>query len=139
MKYWKSTAFVSNLLLRVSVGVSMTLVGAAQYRDFAPFVANVTDGLGALSILGTIWAYLLPALLVFGGAMLAIGRYSFITAWVGGIAIGSIPVGFLLKTVMTGLPLPDMLEATYPILIWLIAFTLALNPFPDQAAPEEAA
>ncbi len=129
---WKSTAFVSNFLLRISVGVTVTLIGVAEYRDFAPFVANVTDGLGALSFLGTVWAYLLPALLVFGGAMLAIGRYSFVTAWILGIAIGSVPLGLILKTIMRGLPLPGMMDAAAPMLLWMIVVYLALNPFPEQ-------
>lgn len=133
---WKSTSFVSNLILRVSVGISMILIGIAEYRDFAPFVANVTDGLGFLSAFGTVWAYIMPALLVFGGGMLAIGRYSLITAWAGGVAIGLIPIGLLLKTIMTGSPLPDILTAVYPMLIWFIAFYLAVNPFPDDAPME---
>lgn len=133
---WKSSAFVSNLILRVSLGLTMILIGIAQYRDFAPFVANVTDGLGFLSAFGTVWSYLLPALLVFGGGMLAVGRYTLVTAWVGGVAIGSIPLGLILKTVMTGLPLPDMLNAIYPMLIWFIAFYLAVNQFPDQVPME---
>ncbi len=133
----KSTSSVSNLLLRVSIGVSMIFIGIAQYRDFAPFVANVTDGLGFLSAAGTVWSYFLPALLIFGGGMLTVGRYSFVTAWAGGIAIGSIPIGLLLKTVMSGSPLPDILTAIYPMLIWFIAFYLALNPFPDDMPMSE--
>ncbi len=128
---YKSVPFVSCMLLRIAVGACLVLIGIAQYRDFAPFVANVTDGLGMLSFVGYAWAFLLPALLVFGGGMLAIGRYSYLAAWTGGIALGSIPVGLILKTVMTGLPLPDMLKEAYPSVVWLIAFYLAVNMQPD--------
>ncbi len=128
---FKSTPLVSSMLLRIAVGLCLVLIGIAEYRDFAPFVANATDGLGPLQIVGTIWAYILPALLIFGGGMLAVGRYTFIAAWVGGIALGSIPVGLILKTVMTGLPLPEMLEEAYPSIVWLIAFYLAVNTQPD--------
>ncbi len=133
---WQSVSIVSNLTLRVSIGISMMLIGISEYRDFAPFVANVTDGLGWLSPLGMVWAYLLPALLIFGGGMLAIGRYPYVAAWMGGIALGSIPVGLLLKTVMTGSPLPDTLMAAYPSVVWLVAFYLSLNAFPDTESEE---
>lgn len=130
---YKSPSEISNLALRIAVGVPMLLIGIAEYRDFAPFVANVIDGLGALELVGTVWAYFLPALFIFGGGMLLVGRYQYITAWVGGAALASIPVGLLLKTLMTGIPLPDMIAACFPPLIWLLAFFFALNPQPDFA------
>lgn len=136
---WKSVSQTSSLVLRVSIGLTMMLIGISAYRDFAPFVANVTDGLGMLSAFGTVWSYLLPALLIFGGAMLAIGRYSYVAALTGGIGLGSVPVGLMLKNVMSGAPLPDMMAAAYPTIVWLIAFYLALNAFPDTAPPEEEA
>ena len=109
----------------------MLLMGIAAFRNFAPFSALVTDDLGSLSFLGTVWAYLLPALLIFGGSMLAIGRYSSIAAITGGIAFGSVPVGLMLKNTFGGAPLPDVAAAAYPAIIWLVAFYLASNPFPD--------
>lgn len=133
---FQSTSIVSNSILRVSIGISMVLIGISEYRDFAPFLANVTDGLGWMSFPATLWGYILPALLIFGGGLLAAGRYSFVAAWTGGIALGSIPIGLLLKTVMTGSPLPDTLMAAYPSVVWLMAFYLAMNPFPDQESEE---
>jgi len=128
---WKSTSQTSNLVLRITMGLTMVLIGISAYRDFAPFVANVTDGLSILSAFGTVWAYLLPALLIFGGGMLTIGRYSYIAALSGGLALGSVPVGLMLKNIMSGAPLPDMMAAAYPTIVWLIAFYLALNPLPE--------
>lgn len=134
---WKSVSATSNLVLRVPLGISMVMIGASAFRDFAPFVANVTDGLGWASSLGYVWAFLLPALLIFGGGMLAIGRYSYIAAWTGGIALGSVPVGLLLKNILTGVPLPDMMGASYPTIVWMIAFYLALNTLPEmEPAPD---
>lgn len=137
---WKSPSATSNLILRVSLGLTMVLIGASAYRDFAPFVANLTDGLGFLSAFGYVWAFLLPALLIFGGGMLAIGRYSYVAALTGGLALGSVPVGLMLKNVMTGVPLPDMMAAAYPTVVWMIAFYLAINALPDtqQVAEQEA-
>ena len=115
----------------------MVLIGIAEYRDFAPFVANVTDGLGALSLLGTMWAYVLPALFIFGGAMLMVGRYPHVTAWIGGMAFASIPAGMLFKTLMTGIPLPDMLAAAFPSLVWMLAFTFAICAQPENTQSQE--
>lgn len=128
---WKSVSQTSNLVLRITMGLTMVLIGISAYRDFAPFVANVTDGLSVLSAFGTVWSYLLPALLIFGGGMLAIGRYSYIAALSGGVALGSVPIGLMLKNIMSGAPLPDMMGAAYPTIVWLIAFYLALNTLPE--------
>ncbi len=134
---WKSASETSNLVLRVPLGVSMVMIGASAYRDFAPFVANVTDGLGWASSFGYVWAFILPALLLFGGGMLAIGRYSYVAALTGGVALGSVPMGLILKNIITGIPLPDMMSASYPTIVWMMAFYLALNTLPDTSPPEE--
>ncbi len=136
---WKSASETSNLVLRVPLGVSMVMIGASAYRDFAPFVANVTDGLGWASSFGYVWAFILPALLLFGGGMLAIGRYSYVAALTGGVALGSVPMGLILKNIVTGIPLPDMMSASYPTIVWMMAFYLALNTLPDTSPSEEEA
>jgi hypothetical protein len=115
----------------------MVMIGASAYRDFAPFVANVTDGLGWASSFGYVWAFILPALLIFGGGMLAIGRYSYVAALTGGIAFGSVPLGLILKNIVTGVPLPDMMAASYPTIVWMMAFYLALNTWPETDQPQE--
>lgn len=135
---WKSASETSNLVLRVPLGISMVMIGASAYRDFAPFVANVTDGLGWASSFGYVWAFILPALLLFGGGMLAIGRYSYVAALTGGVALGSVPMGLILKNIVTGVPLPDMMSASYPTIVWMVAFYLALNTLPDTSPPEDA-
>jgi len=120
----------------VSLGITMVLIGISAYRDFAPFTANVTDGLGIFTAFGTLWSYFLPAFLIFGGGFLAIGRYQYIASLTGGIALGSVPVGLMLKNTMSGVPLPDMMSAAYPTIVWLIAFYLALNAFPEAPMEE---
>ncbi len=127
---WKSTTQVSSIALRVPLGLTMVMIGISAYRDFAPFVANVTEGLAWASAFGTVWAYFLPALLIFGGGMLAVGRYSYVAALTGGVALGSIPLGLMLKNIMSGVPLPDMMAAAYPSILWMMAFYLALNRLP---------
>ena len=128
---WKSTSDVSSLVLRIPLGLTMVMIGISAYRDFAPFVANVTEGLAWASAFGTVWAFLLPALLIFGGGMLAVGRYSYIAGLTGGAALGSIPLGLILKNVLSGVPLPDMMAAAYPSIVWMVAFYLAVNRMPE--------
>ncbi|MDD5055245.1 MAG: hypothetical protein PHZ00_03165 [Candidatus Peribacteraceae bacterium] len=123
-----------NFTLRLSLGVTMAFIGITAYRDFVPFVELVTDGLGGITFLGYVWAFFLPALLIFGGVFLVIGRYLVLAAWTGGLALASVPIGMVLKTVMTGLPLPDMLAASYPVIVWLLAFVIALKTAPDEDA-----
>ncbi|MEQ1849399.1 MAG: hypothetical protein ABL890_02300 [Candidatus Peribacteraceae bacterium] len=113
------------------MGITMVLIGISAYRDFAPFVANVTDGLGFVSAFATVWAYLLPALLIFGGIFLSIGRYGYISVLTAGTALASVPIGLMLKNTITGLPLPDMMAAAYPSMVWIIAFYLAVNRMPE--------
>ncbi len=116
----------------------MLLIGISLYRDFAPFWGNVTVGLGRAETFGTIWAYILPGLFIFSGGMMIIGRYSFIPAWTAGIALGSIPVGMSLKTLMTNFPLPDVLEFVSPMFVWLLVYYACVNMrLPDPPPPEE--
>lgn len=129
---WKSTSQVSSLALRVPIGLTMVMIGISAYREFAPFVANVTEGLAWVSAFGTVWAYLLPASLIFGGGLLALGRYSYVAGIAGGLGLGSVPVGLILKNIISGVPLPDMMAAAYPSILWIVAFYLALNKFPEQ-------
>jgi hypothetical protein len=115
----------------------MVFIGISAYRDFAPFVANVTDSLGWVSSFGYVWAFLLPALMIFGGGLLCIGRYSYVAILTGGVALASIPVGMVLKNIIGGLPLPDVVSASYPFIVWLVAFYLAANKWPEMDMPSE--
>lgn len=119
--------WIASFLLRLSLGLSMILVGIAAYRDFGPYSASVSDGLATLYALGAVWSYLLPACLILGGGLLIYGRATFVAAWTGGIALGSIPVGLLLKTLMSAIPLTDMLQALFPYLLWMLLFYHAVN------------
>lgn len=122
-----NTSWVINFIIRLSLGSCMIMSGIAMYREFDPFEASVIDGMGFLTLHGMIWAYVLPALLIVGGALLIYGKGMFITAWIGGIALGSVPMGLLLKTILSGQPLPDILTALYPYFLWIILFWIAVN------------
>ena len=117
----------AKLVLRLSFGLSLLLVGIAHYMTMEMFMGMTADGLGPLAFLGTIWAYVLPALMIVGGALTAVGMYSGIASWCAGVALGSIPVGMLLKPVLSGVALPDVMPAAINAFIWIIMYVLVVK------------
>ena len=126
-------AFLNNpkascsLALRIGFGGSLLLVGLVHYQTIEGFVGMTSEGLGPLEALGTIWAYILPALMIVGGALLALGRYANVGAICAGIALASIPIGMLLKSAISGVPLPDVMPMANNALIWLIVYTFVVK------------
>ena len=123
----KDPKCAAKLALRVSFGLSLLLVGVAHYMNLEMFEGMVADGLGSLTFLGTIWAYILPALQIVGGALFAVGMYYEIASWTTGIALGSIPVGMLLKPVLSGVALPDMMPAAINAFIWMLVYVMVVK------------
>ena len=117
-----SSKGVAKLLLRVSFGLSILFVGITHYMTMSAFVPMVTDGLGAISFLGTLWAYVLPGLMILGGALFVIGMYTEIATWAAGLALGSIPAGMLIKPVLSGVALGDMMPVAVNTFVWLLVF-----------------
>lgn len=98
----KSPKKIVAMALRYSLGLSLLFIGIIHYMDLANFTGMVTVGLGALEPLGVVWAYVLPALQIVAGALLVLGMMKEVAAWAGGIALGSIPAGLLLKPILSG-------------------------------------
>lgn len=115
------------LALRTSFGLSLLLVGIAHYMSLEMFSGMVADGLGPLTLLGTLWAYILPALMIIGGALFAVGMYCEVASLTSGIALGSIPVGMLLKPVLSGVALPDVMPMAINAFIWLVVYALVVK------------
>ena len=113
------------LCTRVSFGVSLLLVGLIHYMAFEGFKGMASDGMGVLEPLGTLWAYILPALMIVGGALLALGMFMEIAAWLIGVALGSIPLGMLLKPLLSAMDtnLTSAMPMVVNAFIWiLVAF-----------------
>ncbi|MDO8468361.1 MAG: hypothetical protein Q7S29_01220 [Candidatus Peribacter sp.] len=106
---------------RISLGASLVFVGLIHYMTFESFVGMVSEDLAFLSFPGTLWAYILPALMIVGGALLVLHMFTEIALWASSIALGSIPAGMLLKSVLSGLPLSETMQPAVNALIWLIA------------------
>lgn len=115
------------MVLTVSFGLSLLLVGVAHYMTIADFAVMVSGGLGALTMLGTLWAYILPALMIVGGALYVVGMYKHIAAWASGIALGSIPVGMLLKSVLGGVALGEVMPFAINAFVWLIVYVFVVK------------
>ncbi len=94
----------TGMMLRLAVGVSLALVGLAHYMNIANFTGMTSEGLGSLAPLGILWAYILPALQIVGGLIIAfnVRQFMCIGKWAAGIALASIAIGMTLKMVMTG-------------------------------------
>lgn len=120
----KDPKSVFSLCFRMSFGLSLVLIGVAHYMGIDGFKGMVADGLGPLSGLGTLWAFILPALQIAGGALLVANTKHDIMAWCVGLGLGSIPVGILLKPVLGGAPLGEVMPMAQNALIWLTIFTI---------------
>ena len=117
----------AKLALRLSFGLSLLFVGIAHYMTLEAFSAMVSDGLGPLEFLGTIWAYVLPALQIVGGALFAVGMYYEVASFTAGLALGSIPVGMLLKSMLSGVSLGDVMPMANNTFIWLLVYLMVVK------------
>ncbi|MEK7591149.1 MAG: hypothetical protein AAB489_03000 [Patescibacteria group bacterium] len=123
----QSSKGVLALVLRLSFGLSAVFHGATLYKDFGGFSAMTAGDLGALSPLGMAWSYVFPLLLIVGGALVA-ANYRFVYGvWALGLALGSIPVGMLLKSLLSDANGGDMMAAANNAFIWLILLALTVK------------
>ena len=118
---------IAAMLLRISFGLGIMLIGIEHYQEFAAFSTMVTSDLGVLTLAGKLWAILFPAFLIIGGALFVWNRYCNAGAWFAGLALGSIPVGMLLKAVVGGLELGIAMQAAMNALLWLIVYWLVVK------------
>jgi hypothetical protein len=112
------------LLARISFGLALVCVGLIHYMTFDAFELVVRDGLGPLDMVGMVWAYLFPALLIAGGGLFAIGVGVEVAVWLIGIALGSIAPGMLMKSILSSLDMSDMMAAANNSFAWLTVFLL---------------
>ncbi|HCI03302.1 TPA: hypothetical protein DE059_00065 [Candidatus Peribacteria bacterium] len=123
----KTPVGIAGFLVRISFGLSLLFVGLTHYMTFDGFKGMVADGLGPLEPLGVLWALILPALMIVGGALLVANMYKELAAWTGGLALASIPAGMLAKPVLSGASLADMMPAALNAMIWLILFLFVVK------------
>jgi hypothetical protein len=111
----------------VSFGLSLLFVGIAHYLTISAFRGMVSDGLGAIALLGSLWAYILPALMIVGGALLVANKRRDLEAWATSVALGSIPAGMLLKSVIGGISLADTMPAAINAFVWILVYGLVVR------------
>lgn len=119
---------VSRYLLKVGFGGALLLFGIAHYLNFQGFSGDVTGGFtGVLAGLATLWAYVLPALMIVGGALLIANYRLDIAAWCGGLALASIAIGMSLKAVLGTSGLGEVAPAVHWALVWLLVYLFAIK------------
>lgn len=111
---------------RIGFGLALAFMGFAHYQDpqFAPMVAQ---DLRFLTPVGLAWGYVLPALMILGGLLLAFGIYLPVAAACSAIALASIPAGLLLKSVLGDLPLEQSSGMAVNAFVWLATLLLLLK------------
>lgn len=110
-------------IVRVGFGLALAFVGFAHYQD-PTFAESVGRGLNSLESLGMIWGYVLPALFILGGLLLAFGIYRKFATAVTAIALVSIPAGLMLKSAIGGISLSDTMPPAMNALVWIAVFLL---------------
>jgi len=118
---------VAKLLFRISFGASLALVGIAHYMDAAAFAGMVAQDLGPLAGLGSFWGYVLPALQIVGGVLIAANYRTDIGVWAAGVALVSIAIGMLLKSVFGAADLGQVMPAVNDTLLWLLVYLMVVK------------
>ena len=122
----QSSKGVAGTLLRISFGLALLLHGIALYKGFSGFSGTVSSGLGPVAPLGMLWSYVLPGLMIVGGALLVVNKYRLYAAWAAGLALGSIPAGMLLKPLLSGESIGTM-ESANMAFVWLLVYVFAVK------------
>jgi len=113
---------VAGYLLRMGFGLSLLFVGIDHYMNAAAFSQMVSSGLGPLTQLGVLWAYIFPGLFIVGGALLVLGKNLDIAVWTAGLALAAIPVGMTLKPLLSDMALTDVMPGAINGFIWLLIY-----------------
>lgn len=117
----------AGICLRAAFGVSLVMMGIIHYTTIKGYALMSSEGLGPLEMLGTAAAYILPALMIIGGALIAIGKFMPIGAWVAGVALAVIAPGLLLKSVMTGVSPVDLMPMVINTFVWILLYYFAVK------------
>lgn len=115
------------MCVRIGFGLSLAFVGIAHYRDAATYAEFVGRGLGPIEQVGMVWGYILPALMIVGGVLLATGFGQKVGAYAAGIALASIPAGLMLKSAITGIPVDQTMPNAVTALVWIIVLLLCVK------------
>lgn len=119
--------WISRSVVRVGFGLALLFAGISHYRDASGFAMSVGNGLGPdwLVGIGTVWGYILPALMIVGGLSLALGLFTKTGVYAAGIALASIPAGLMLKSAVSGISLGDTMPPAMNAFVWILIFLVA--------------
>lgn len=119
---------IAKCLFKIGFGGSLALVGVAHFKDMQGFSDMVAGGFtGVLANLAGLWAYILPLLMIVGGALLVVGYRLDIAAWAAGVALVSIALGMALKAILGTLPLGEVMPAVQNALLWSLLYLFVVK------------
>lgn len=124
---FSSPVAAAKMVVRIGFGIALTLIGIAYYQNASDFSEVVGRGLGFLEPLGMLWGYILPGLFIVGGVLIAVGVYPVVGSLVAGIALASVPVGLMLKSVLSGILIEDTLPVSVGALFGLLVYVTAVR------------
>lgn len=114
-------------VLRVSFGAALALIGLNHLMDLSGFASMVAAGAGPLTGLATLWGYLVPLLEIVGGVLIAVGKQPLYASWATGLALGSIVVGFPLKSIIGDTNLGDVMPMVHDTMLWIVIYVLIIK------------
>ncbi len=119
--------WLSRQIVRVGFGLALLFTGIAHYRGAADFALSVGNGLGPdwLVGVGTVWGYIMPALMIVGGVTLTLNIFTKVGIWAAGLSLASIPAGLMLKSAVSGISLGDTMPPAMNAYVWIIVFLFA--------------
>lgn len=115
------------MLLRITVGLSLAMIGLAHYLDFTAFTQMAEGGLGSLTVIGTIGAYVIPALEIVAGLWFAIDAKNMWAGKLVGLTFLLICVGLLLKPLFGSATLTDVMPMVQGTLVWALVAAVAVS------------
>jgi uncharacterized membrane protein YphA (DoxX/SURF4 family) len=122
-----SPSCAAKLIVRVAFGGALALFGLAHLKTISDFTGMVSQGLGPLSGLGTLWAYVLPVLMIVGGVLFIVNYRTDIATWAAGVALASIIVGMPLKSVVGNVPLGEVGPGVNNAFLWLLVYLFVVK------------
>jgi uncharacterized membrane protein YphA (DoxX/SURF4 family) len=116
------------MFMRISFGLCLALIGIDHIKNMAEFAPTVSGGFGFLDPVAPLAIWLVSVLEVVGGLWFAIDVRSKWPGLLVGLALMLIAVGMTAKTLLGGVPLMNVMDATQNSLLWL-TFALVILGF----------
>ena len=127
MNFFRSPKCVAAGLLRIGFGLTLLLIGLSEAMSLAEFQVSLAGGLGPLVPLGIAVAYAVPGLMMLGGLLLIADLFPAVSVLAAGLSLIIIPVIALLKSMISHVPLEDVMPTVLNSFLWLLVYILMVK------------